>query len=249
MEMFNDHICENDEKERKNIHLLGKSNEMAVSLILSENEYNKTFFPLIVLYAPPGCGITTVVELVEKRGKELGKKITVKKCTDFTNEIIDSMKNFHDDLILKYSKTDILIIEDVDTDLKGKISTQKYMMDIVERMVSEEKQIMFTMSIAPNKLLSGLDERLKEKLQNSVYLELQPPTKKMRKALVKCWKKENELNISKKAISIIVQATDSSSYSTIYGVLKQLELYWNFFEKKIDKKLAKRILRQRRLLE
>lgn len=122
-------------------------------------------------------------------------------------------------------------------------------MDIVERMVSEEKQIMFTMSIAPNKLLSGLDERLKEKLQNSVYLELQPPTKKMRKALVKCWKKENELNISKKAISIIVQATDSSSYSTIYGVLKQLELYWNFFEKKIDKKLAKRILRQRRLLE
>ena len=159
------------------------------------------------------------------------------------------MTNFHEDLILKYSRTDMLIIEDVDVDLKGKISTQKYMMDIIERMIEEEKQIVFTMSIVPNKLLSELDERLKEKLANSIYLELLPPTKKMRKALVRRWIKENSWKISKKAVCMIVQNTEYSSYSEILGVLKQLQVYNNYFSKKIDKKLAMRILRQRGLLE
>lgn len=231
---------------KKEAFFLDKSNVAAYMLagLIVENKKECIINPAII-YSESGNGKSHIVGIIKEKIDEKGKKVKVVKSDDFTSELIDTIKSsdFHrNDFCKRYEDTEVLIIEDLQH-LQGKISTQEYLVDIIERLLEKEnRQLVFTMNCVPDRL-EGFEERLMAKFSNCVQIQILPPNKNMKKRIIKKWCHDNKQKLSKKSVKKIVK--NNYSVGEVLGFLKHLELYIQLCECQADKKLVNRVLRER----
>ena len=231
---------------KKEAFFLDKSNVAAYMLagLIVENKKECIINPAII-YSESGNGKSHIVGIIKEKIDEKGKKVKVVKSDDFTSELIDTIKSsdFHrNDFCKRYEDTEVLIIEDLQH-LQGKISTQEYLVDIIERLLEKEnRQLVFTMNCVPDRL-EGFEERLMAKFSNCVQIQILPPNKNMKKRIIKKWCHDNKQKLSKKSVKKIVK--NNYSVGEVLGFLKHLELYTQLCECPADKKLVNRVLRER----
>ena len=231
---------------KKEAFFLDKSNVAAYMLagLIVENKKECIINPAII-YSESGNGKSHIVGIMKEKIDEKGKKVKVVKSDDFTSELIDTIKSsdFHrNDFCKRYEDTEVLIIEDLQH-LQGKISTQEYLVDIIERLLEKEnRQLVFTMNCVPDRL-EGFEERLMAKFSNCVQIQILPPNKNMKKRIIKKWCHDNKQKLSKKSVKKIVK--NNYSVGEVLGFLKHLELYIQLCECQADKKLVNRVLRER----
>lgn len=231
---------------KRETFILHKSNAAAYMLaeMIVENKKEHLINPAI-LFGESGNGKSHLVEIMKEEIAEKGRKVKVVKADDLAGEIIETIKNSNspqEDFCKKYEDTDVLIIEDLQY-LQGKISTQEYLVAVIERLLAKgNKQLVFTMNCMPGRL-ERFEEQLMAKFSNCVQIQILPPNKKMKKKIIEQWCCEHKQKLSKKCEKKIMEHVDS--VGELLGFLKHLELYIQFCECPANKKLVNRVLKER----
>ncbi len=230
---------------KRETFILHKSNAAAYMLaeMIVENKKEHLINPAI-LFGESGNGKSHLVEIMKEEIAEKGRNVKVVKADDLAGQIIETIKNSNspqEDFCKRYEDTDVLIIEDLQY-LQGKISTQEYLVAVIERLLVKEKQLVFTMNCVPGRL-ERFEEQLMTKFSNCVQIQILPPNKKMKKKIIEQWCFEHKQKLSKKCEKKVIEHVDS--VGELLGFLKHLELYIQFCECPADKKLVNRVLKER----
>lgn len=164
----------------------GPSNEFAhaAAMAIADNlggQYN----PLLI-YSNVGLGKTHLMMAIGHAvyGKFSNKKILYYRANDFTNEMItgirlQKMHEFRE----RFHSADLLLVDDIQF-IAGKESTQTEFFNTFNALFESKKQIVLTSDRFP-KQLQNIDDRLRNRFEWGLTVDIQPPEYETRIAILK----------------------------------------------------------------
>lgn len=166
--------------------IVGSSNKFAhaASMAVASNPamaYNPLF-----IYGGSGLGKTHLLHAIrhEILKNNPDSKILYIKGEDFTNELIESIRqNSQISFRNKYRQTDVLLVDDIQF-VAGKESTQEEFFHTFNSLHESKKQIVLT-SDRPPKEIQTLEDRLRTRFEWGLLADIQPPDFETRLAIIK----------------------------------------------------------------
>ncbi len=171
---------------------------------VSENP-GKVYNPLF-LYGGVGVGKT---HLAQATGRKILEKFPNKKVyfspgDNFTNELIESIRNKSTDAFRrKYRKLDVLIIDDVQF-IAGKEAVQEEFFHTFNSIVSSGGQIILVSDKPPDEI-KKLENRLRSRFMGGLIIDIQPPDFELRTAILLIKAKEKNIPIDIEAAKLIAE--------------------------------------------
>ena len=205
--------------------VVGPSNRFAHSAAIAvSNTPGQVYNPLFI-YGPAGVGKTHLLYAIANgiRKQRPDVKIVYIKGDQFTNELIDAIKNGKNvEFRSKYREADLFLIDDIQF-IAGKESTQEEFFHTFNTLYEEHKQIVMTSDRKPSDMLT-LEDRLKTRFEWGLIADVQPPDYETRMAIIK-----------NKAISLGLELPDdvcnyiavnvTSNVRQIEGTVKKIMAY------------------------
>ena len=195
--------------------VIGSNNRFAhsASLAVAESPGN-TYNPLY-LYGGPGLGKThlmhSIGHFILEQNPE--KKVIYVTSEDFTNEVIDSIRNGKaasmTKLREKYRTVDVLMIDDIQF-IIGKESTQEEFFHTFNTLHAARKQIILS-SDKPPKEMETLDDRFRSRFEWGLIADIQPPDYETRMAILR----KNAQNSNKRVDEEIIKYIATNIKSNI----------------------------------
>lgn len=205
--------------------IVGSSNKFAhaASLAVATNPaaaYNPLF-----IYGNSGLGKTHLLYAIcaEIRKNRPGTNIVYAKGEEFTNELIEAIKEkdtrrFHE----KYRKADVLLIDDIQF-IGGKESTQEEFFHTFNTIYQAGKQIVLT-SDRPPKEIKTLEDRLRSRFEWGLLADIQPPDFETRIAIIR--RKAQLLNFDiPDDVSEYISNKLKTNIRQLEGAVKKLKAY------------------------
>ncbi|MCX7955562.1 MAG: chromosomal replication initiator protein DnaA [Patescibacteria group bacterium] len=192
------------------------------------NNLGTAYNPLF-LYGGVGVGKTHLAQAVGKKILEKNKNKKVYFCPgdNFTNELIESIREKTTQKFRKkYRSLDLLIIDDIQF-IAGKIHVQEEFFHTFNSIVSSGGQIILT-SDKPPELIKNLEDRLRSRFSGGLIIDIQPPDFELRSAILLIKAKEKNINLDIEAAKIIAEKIEDSR--ALEGTL--LSIYANILGKK-----------------
>lgn len=150
--------------------VVGKSNQLTHKVCMEVSTNPGAYSPLFI-YGGVGLGKTHLLHAIGNRAKSYGFKVVYRQATEFSDEMIRSLKDGKIETFRKsYSDVDFLLLDDVQF-LSGKERTQVELFRIFEALQSEEKQIVFVSDRHP-KDIRDISERLLSRFASGLILEI-----------------------------------------------------------------------------
>jgi len=205
--------------------VVGPSNRFAHSAAIAvSNTPGQVYNPLFI-YGPAGVGKTHLLYAIANgiRKQRPDASIVYIKGDQFTNELIDAIKNGKNvEFRSKYREADLFLIDDIQF-IAGKESTQEEFFHTFNTLYEEHKQIVMTSDRKPSDMLT-LEDRLKTRFEWGLIADVQPPDYETRMAIIK-----------NKAISLGLELPDdvcnyiavnvTSNVRQIEGTVKKIMAY------------------------
>ena len=178
-----------DPKHTFDSFVVGGSNMFAHAASLAVAETPGESYNPLYLYAGVGLGKThlmhSIAHFILENDPE--KKVLYVTSEEFTNELIDSIRNGNNSAMNKfrekYRKIDVLLIDDIQF-IIGKESTQEEFFHTFETLYASKKQIIIS-SDKPPKDLDILEERIRSRLEMGLIADIAPPDYETRMAILK----------------------------------------------------------------
>ncbi len=205
--------------------IVGPSNQFAYSAAtcVSKNpglKYNPLF-----LYGPPGVGKTHLLYAIanEIRKDNPDFNIVYIKGDQFTNELIDAIKNGKNiEFRSKYREADLFLVDDIQF-IAGKESTQEEFFHTFNKLYEENKQIVLTSDRKPDDMLT-LEERLRSRFLWGITSDINPPNYETRMAILKNKSKQLGLELPDDVCNYI--ATNiTNNVRQLEGTVKKILAY------------------------
>ncbi|MEW6655739.1 MAG: chromosomal replication initiator protein DnaA [Aquificota bacterium] len=150
--------------------VVGKSNELAYRVCFVVASNPGSYSPLFI-YGGVGLGKTHLLHAIGNRSKSLGYKVVYRQASDFSEEMIKSLRQDKMEEFRKlYSNVDLLLLDDVQF-LSGKERTQVELFRIFESLQAKEKQIVFVSDRHPRDI-KDVSERLLSRFASGLILEI-----------------------------------------------------------------------------
>ncbi|MBQ1803993.1 MAG: chromosomal replication initiator protein DnaA [Bifidobacteriaceae bacterium] len=167
----------------------------AVSVSESPGEgYNPLF-----IYGNSGLGKTHLLNAIgnEVVSSQPDKKVFYVTSEEFTNEFIESVKeNRGMAFNRKYRSFDVLLIDDIQFLGTGnRIETQESFFNTFNALYGERKQVVVTSDVAPRQL-NGMKDRMITRFEQGLTVDVQPPEKETRVAILRMKAARSRLKIS-----------------------------------------------------
>jgi chromosomal replication initiator protein len=165
--------------------VIGPSNRLAHAAALAVAELPGEAYNPLFLHGPPGLGKThllgAIAEYLRRTSPELSVHLTT--AERFTTEFVTALRyegpeRFKD----RYRTLDALLIDDVQV-LEGKVRTEEEFVHTFNALYAAGKQIVLS-SDRPPAALAQLADRLRDRFQWGLTVELQPPDLRTRIALL-----------------------------------------------------------------
>ena len=166
--------------------IVGPSNRMAHSAAIAVSKMPGTVYNPLFIYGPPGVGKTHLLYAIANgiRKQMPDAKIVYIKGDQFTNELIEAIKNGkNNEFRLKYREADLFLIDDIQF-IAGKNSTQEEFFHTFNKLHESGKQIVMTSDRKPDDMPT-LEDRLRSRFMMGLTMDIQPPDYETRMAILK----------------------------------------------------------------
>ncbi|MGK0388485.1 MAG: chromosomal replication initiator protein [Maribacter sp.] len=225
-------------------YIEGDCNRLARSagLAVAKKPGGTAFNPLF-LYGDSGLGKTHLVQAIGNEVNSLypDKAVLYVSCEEFTNQIINSIKNNAvQDFVRFYQMIDVLIVDDIQF-LTNKKKMQEIFFHIFNTLHQGGKQIVLT-SDRPPKDLEGIQERLISRFKWGLSADLNVPEFETRMAIF-------ETKMNREGLEIPTDVTEFICYNIknnireLEGVLISLVAQSSLNRREIDMELAKNVIK------
>lgn len=166
--------------------IVGGSNKFAHAACVAVAARPATDYNPLFIYGPSGLGKTHLLYSItnEITRRKPDTKVIYIKGEDFTNQLIESIKDQSTDRFrTKYRSCDILLIDDIQF-IAGKNSTQEEFFHTFNALYEEHKQIILASDRPPTEIKT-LEYRLKTRFEWGLIADIQPPEFELRLAITK----------------------------------------------------------------
>ena len=166
--------------------IVGPSNRFAHGAAIAVSKTPGQVYNPLFLYGPPGVGKTHLLYAIANGIRKIkpDANIVYVRANEFTNELIEAIKNGKNiEFRSKYRESDLFLIDDIQF-IAGKESTQEEFFHTFNKLYEEHKQIVMTSDRKPSDMLT-LEERLQTRFQWGLVADIQPPDYETRMAILK----------------------------------------------------------------
>ena len=221
----------------------GESNSFALNAAMAiANNPGRSYNPCLI-YGSVGLGKTHLLQAI---GNEVHRQLTDLKVVyvtveTFTNEFIQSIKEKTGHRFKnRYRSADVLLIDDVQF-LQGKVETQHELFHTFNALYDAKKQMVFS-SDRPVAELKALPDRLINRFERGLNVDLQPPSYETRIAILRQKVEERQIDIGDDVIELISRNV-RTNVRDLEKALTKLVAYAELVERTISIDIANRELR------
>lgn len=179
-----------------------------------------TYNPLFI-WGGVGVGKSHIANAValEVLKKNLDTKILFCTAEDFTNDIVEGIRNkttqvFRD----RYRKLDILLVDDIQF-IAGKDTVQEEFFHTFNSVTRAGGQIILTSDRPPSEI-AKLEERLKSRFEAGLIVDIAPPDFELRCAIIMIKMKEKGFSLSMEDVQAVASSAESAR--KIEGLLTRI---------------------------
>jgi chromosomal replication initiator protein len=223
-------------------YIIGDNNSFAsnAAMAIARNP-GVTYNPLLI-YGGVGLGKTHLMQAIGNYVHDnSNSKVIYITAESFTNEFIQGINEKKTPAFKnKYRFTDVLLIDDVHF-LENKWETQEELFHTFNALYDANKQIVFTCD-RPVSELKKITERLRNRFERGLNVDLQPPMYETRCAILKMKVESKGIPISDEVIALISKNI-SSNIRDLESALTKLIAYADLLKKPITVEVAQEQLR------
>lgn len=226
--------------------VVGSNNKFAHAASLAVAESPGEIYNPLYLYAGVGLGKTHLMHSIAHFILEQNPKARVLYVTseDFTNELIDSIRNGNNSAMSKfrdkYRNIDVLLIDDIQF-IIGKESTQEEFFHTFEALYGAKKQIIIS-SDKPPKDLDILEERIRSRLEMGLIADISSPDYETRMAILRKKQDQDGYKIDDEVLNYIA-ANIKSNIRELEGCLNRVRAKSVLEKREVNLALAEEILK------
>ena len=223
----------------------GDSNKLprSVGMSIANNPHSTQFNPMFI-YGPSGCGKTHLINAIGMHIKSLFPQMRVLYVSArlFQVQYTDSVRqNTVNDFINFYQTIDVLIVDDVQEWI-GSDKTQLTFFHIFDHLFRNGRRIVLA-SDRPPVDLKGMPDRLLTRFACGLIAELEKPNTQLCIDILNNIIRRDGLAIPTDVVQYIAD-TANGSVRDLEGVVNSLLAYSVVYNKKIDLRLAERIIKR-----
>jgi chromosomal replication initiator protein len=223
--------------------VVGENNSFAANAAIAISRNPGTSYNPCLIYGGVGLGKTHLIQSIGNAAYTAfdGVKITYVTAETFTNEFIRAIKEQRTDKFKnKYRTADLLLIDDIHF-LQSKDQTQEELFHTFNALYDAKKQMVFTCD-RPVSELKQLTDRLRNRFERGLNVDLQPPSFETRFAILKQKVEIREIRIPDAVIELICKNI-TTNVRDLESALTKLIAYTDLVNKTITLDIAKQLLK------
>ena len=214
--------------------VVGPSNRFAHGAAIAVSSTPGQVYNPLFIYGPAGVGKTHLLYAIANgiRKHNPDARVVYIKGDQFTNELIDAIKNGKNiEFRSKYREADLFLIDDIQF-IAGKESTQEEFFHTFNKLYEEHKQIVMTSDRKPSDMLT-LEDRLKTRFEWGLLADIQPPDYETRMAIIKT--KANSLGLDlPDEVCNYIAVNVTNNVRQIEGTVKKILAYRDLNDMPLD---------------
>ncbi|MEK7622143.1 MAG: chromosomal replication initiator protein DnaA [Patescibacteria group bacterium] len=184
--------------------IVGPFNELAHAAAHAVARKLGSLYNPLYIYGGTGLGKTHLTQAIGNYLKQQGgnKKVYYVPSERFVSDYVNSVQNNRANVFKeKYRKYDVLIMDDVQF-LSEKEKTQEELFHLFNNFYENNKQIIFSSDKAP-KHISGIEERLRSRLEGGMTVDVNKPDYESRLAILQAKVKLGNVPVSDEILGFI----------------------------------------------
>ncbi|MEE1030551.1 MAG: chromosomal replication initiator protein DnaA [Ruminococcus sp.] len=226
--------------------VVGSNNKFAHAASLAVAESPGEIYNPLFLYGGVGLGKTHLMHSVAHfiLERDPSKKILYTTSEEFTNELIEAIRNGNNTAMTKfrekYRNIDVLLIDDIQF-IIGKESTQEEFFHTFNALHGAKKQIIIS-SDKPPKDMEILEDRIRSRFEWGLLADIQSPDYETRVAILRKKEEMDGYNLDDAIIEYIAKNI-KSNIRELEGSLNKIIAYANLEKREITMELAETVLK------
>lgn len=235
-----------NEKYTFDTFVVGSNNKFAHAASLAVAESPGEIYNPLFLYGGVGLGKTHLMHSIAHfiLENDPSKRILYVTSEDFTNEVIESIRNGNNTAMSKfrekYRNIDVLLVDDIQF-IIGKESTQEEFFHTFNALHSARKQIIIS-SDKPPKDMEILEDRIRSRFEWGLIADISSPDYETRMAILRKKEELDGYNVDESVIEYI--ATNiKSNIRELEGSLNKIMAYANLEKREVTLELAEQVLK------
>ena len=166
--------------------VVGPSNKLAYAASQAVANHPAQNYNPLLIYGDSGLGKTHLIYAIANviRKNDPRSKIAYVKGDDFTNELVDAIREGKTaEMREKYRQADLLLVDDIQF-IAGKKQTQEEFFHTFNNLYESGRQIVLTSDRPPSEM-TQLEDRLRTRFEWGLLVDVAPPDFETRLAIVK----------------------------------------------------------------
>ncbi len=223
--------------------VIGENNDFAANAALAISKNPGRSYNPFLIYGGVGLGKTHLMQSIGNRIHETDHSLKIICITaeDFTNEFIESIRSGRPQQFKnRYRFVDVLLIDDIHF-FQDKPQIQEELFYTFNALYNANKQMVFTCD-RPVSEFKGFSDRLRNRFERGLNVDLQPPNYETRFAILKKKIEDKNFHVPNEVLEIISKNVATNVRDLEAAVIK-ISAYANLVGKDINVDVAQDLLK------
>lgn len=221
----------------------GKANELARAAALKVAESPGQAYNPLFIYGKAGLGKTHLIQAIGNHIQLINSKAKINylHAERYVSDVVNAYRHkSFDEFKRFYHSLDLLLIDDIQF-FSGKSRTQEEFFYAFNALTESHKQVIITCDTMP-KIISGLEDRLTSRFSSGLTVEIEPPERELRVAILQKKALAENIKLSHE-VAFFIAKQIKSNVRELEGALKRVIAFSLFTNQPINIELTKESLK------